>query len=168
MASRWMLFSVLFFLAIFEGLLITVLNNWPSLLDASKSRIQEALYVSSPGASSAYLFQQRRSKNVLLFVAVLTHAARQERRGALRETWFSECKQRTEEVYCVFFTDQAGLDNETSNAVLRESEDYNDLVFLSMEGKFSGYVSSRTFGNRTQSVREIDNSDHMISRDMIG
>ena len=112
-----------------------VIANWPSLLDTSKSRIQEALYFNSPEASAGYLFQQRRQKKFLLFVAVLTHAARKARRDAIRETWFTECKQRTDEVCCVFFTDEAGLDNETKNAVLKESRQHDDLVFLSLEGK---------------------------------
>ena len=139
MASRLILFTVLLCLAILEGVLITVIANWPSLLDASKSRIQEALYVSSPEASSAYLFQERQPKNLLLLVAVLSHAALRARRDAIRETWFSECKQRTAEVFCAFFTDHAGLDNEASNAVLRESDENNDLVFLAMEGKFDWF-----------------------------
>lgn len=139
MASRWVLFTLLLCLAIFEGLLITMLAHWPSVLDTSKSRIQEALYVSSPEASSAYLFQPRQPRKPLLVVAVLSHAVRKARRDAIRETWFSDCKQRTDEVFCAFFTDQAGLDNETSSAVMKESELNNDLVFLEVEGK-SGVV----------------------------
>ena len=135
MASRWVLSLVLVCLAIFEGLFIIVISYWPSLLNASKYRIQEALYFNSPEASASYLFQQRQQKKLLLFVAVLTHAAKRARRDAIRETWFTECKQRPDEVCCVFFTDEAGLDNETKNAVWRESQEHKDLVFLSLEGK---------------------------------
>lgn len=112
-----------------------VISNWPSVLDVSQHRIQEALYVNSPEASAGYLFQSSRPKNVLLFVAVLSHARQRARRDAIRETWFTECKRRSHEVYCRFFTDHAGLDNETSNAVLKENEEHTDLVFLSVEGK---------------------------------
>ena len=143
MASRWVVFSVFTCLAIFEGLLVIVITNWPSLLHASKSKIQEALYINSPEASTVYLFQQRRPKNVLLLVAVLTHAERRARRDAIRETWFSECKQRTDEVFCAFFTDQAGLDNETRTAVLSESKENNDLVFLSVKGKLKSVKDRR-------------------------
>lgn len=132
-----MVVLVLLCLAALEGFLIGVLISWPNLLEAPNSRIKEALYVNSPEASSAYLFRRKRPENLLLFVAVLTHAARRARRDAIRETWFTECKHRTDEVYCAFFTDQAGLDNETNNAILEEHEENNDLVFLSVEGKFS-------------------------------
>lgn len=135
MSSRCMVFLVLICLAILEGLLIGVLTNWPSLLEAPNSRIKEALYVNSPEASSVYLFQRKRPENILLFVAVLTHVARRARRDAIRETWFTECKRRTDEVYCAFFTDQAGLENDTKNAILKEHDENNDLVFLSVEGK---------------------------------
>ena len=135
MRSRLTVFMVLFCLVVLEGLLVCVLINWPSLIEAPNSKIKEALYVDSPEASSAYLFQRKRSDNVLLFVAILSHAARRARRDAVRETWFTDCKQRTEEVYCVFFTDKAGLDNKTKNAVVKEYEENNDLVFLSVEGK---------------------------------
>lgn len=129
---------VLFCLIVLEGLLVGVLINWPSLMEAPNAKIKEAFYVDSPEASSAYLFQRKRSENVLLFVAVLTHAARRARRDAVRETWFTECKQRSDEVYCAFFTDQAGLDNKTKNAVVKEYEENDDLVFLSVEGKRAG------------------------------
>ena len=135
MRSRWTVFMVLFCLIVLEGLLVGVLINWPSLMEAPNAKIKEAFYVDSPEASSAYLFQRKRSENVLLFVAVLTHAARRARRDAVRETWFTECKQRSDEVYCAFFTDQAGLDNKTKNAVVEEYEENDDLVFLSVEGK---------------------------------
>lgn len=135
MTSRFTVFLVLFCLVVLEGLLVGVLINWPSLIEAPNSRIKEALYVSSPEASSAYLFQRRRSENIILFVAVLSHAARRARRDAVRETWLTGCKQRTDEVYCAFFTDQAGLDNKTKNAVVKEYEENDDLVFLSVEGK---------------------------------
>lgn len=144
MTSRWVLFTMLLCLAVFEGLLITMLSHWPSVLDTSKSRIQEALYVSSPVASSAYLFQLRQPRKLRLVVAVLSHAARKARRDAIRETWFSDCRQRTDEVFCAFFTDQAGLDNETSSAVMKESEDKNDLVFLEVEGKVRSYTEIHT------------------------
>ena len=137
MTSRCTVFIVLICLAILEGLLIGVLNSWPSLLEAPEARIKEALYVNSPEASSAYLFQRKRPENIVLFVAILSHAARKARRDAIRETWFTECKQRTDEVYCAFFTDQAGLENETKTAVLNEYEENNDLVFISVEGKFA-------------------------------
>lgn len=129
---------VLFCLIVLEGLLVGVLINWPSLMEAPNAKIKETFYVDSPEASSAYLFQRKRSENVLLFVAVLTHAARRARRDAVRETWFTECKQRSDEVYCAFFTDQAGLDNKTKNAVVKEHEENDDLVFLSVEGKRAG------------------------------
>lgn len=138
MKSRLTVIMVLFCLVVLEGLLVGVLINWPSLIEAPNSKIKEALYVDSPEASSAYLFQRKRSDNVLLFVAVLSHAARRARRDAVRETWFTECKQRTEEVYCAFFTDQAGLDNKTKKAVVKEYEENDDLVFLSVEGKRVG------------------------------
>lgn len=138
MKSRLTVIMVLFCLVVLEGLLVGVLINWPSLIEAPNLKIKEALYVDSPEASSAYLFQRKRSENVLLFVAVLSHAARRARRDAVRETWFTECKQRTEEVYCAFFTDQAGLDNKTKNAVVKEYEENDDLVFLSVEGKRVG------------------------------
>lgn len=138
MKSRLTVIMVLFCLVVLEGLLVGVLINWPSLIEAPNSKIKEALYVDSPEASSAYLFQRKRSDNVLLFVAVLSHAARRARRDAVRETWFTECKQRTEEVYCAFFTDQAGLDNKTKHAVVKEYEENDDLVFLSVEGKRVG------------------------------
>ena len=138
MRSRFTVFIVLFCLVILEGLLVGVLINWPSLIEAPNTQIKEALYVDSPEASSAYLFQRKRSDNVLLFVAVLSHAARRARRDAVRETWFTECKQRTDEVSCAFFTDQAGLDNKTKNAVVKEYEENDDLVFLSVEGKRGG------------------------------
>ena len=144
MTSRLVLFTILLCLAVFEGLLITMLSHWPSVLDTSKSRIQEALYVSSPVASSAYLFQPRQLRKLRLVVAVLSHAARKARRDAIRETWFSDCRQRTDDVFCAFFTDQAGLDNETSSAVMKESEENNDLVFLEGEGKFDVVVSMRS------------------------
>ena len=145
MTSRWVLFTVLLCLAVFEGLLITMLSHWPSVLDTSKTRIQEALYVSSPVASSAYLFQPRQPRKLLLVVAVLSQAARKARRDAIRETWFSDCRQRTDDVFCAFFTDQAGLDNETSSAVMKESEENNDLVFLEVEGKSGVVVSMRSY-----------------------
>lgn len=129
---------VLFCLIVLEGLLVGVLINWPSLMEAPNAKIKEDFYVDSPEASSAYLFQRKRSENVLLFVAVLTHAARRARRDAVRETWFTECKQRSDEVYCAFFTDQAGLDNKTKNAVVKEHEENDDLVFLSVKGKRAG------------------------------
>ena len=144
MTSHWVLFTILLCLAVFEGLLITMLSHWPSVLDTSKNRIQEALYVSSPVASSAYLFQPRQPRKLRLVVAVLSHAARKARRDAIRETWFSDCRQRTDEVFCAFFTDQAGLDNETSSAVMKESEENNDLVFLEVEGKSDLVVSMRS------------------------
>ena len=145
MTSRWVLFTILLCLAVFEGLLITMLSHWPSVLDTSKTRIQEALYVSSPVASSAYLFQPRQPRKLLLVVAVLSQAARKARRDAIRETWFSDCRQRTDDVFCAFFTDQAGLDNETSSAVMKESEENNDLVFLEVEGKSGVVVSMRSY-----------------------
>lgn len=133
MASRCHLFWTLFFLVILEGLFIGTITNWPSLFEAPNSRIKEALYVNSPEASAAYIFQRRRPKNILLFVAILTHASRKARRDAIRDTWFTECKLRTDEVYCAFFTDQAGLENETKNAILQEHEENNDLIFLQVE-----------------------------------
>lgn len=135
MRSRLTVFLVLFCLVSLEGLLVGILINWPSLIEAPDTRIKEALFVDSPEASSAYLFQRKRSENILLFVAVLSHAARRARRDAVRETWFTECKQRPEEAYCAFFTDQAGLDNKTKNAVAKEYDENDDLVFLSVEGK---------------------------------
>lgn len=144
MTSRCALFTILLCLAVFEGLLITMLSHWPSVLDTSKSRIQEALYVSSPVASSAYLFQPRQPRKLLLVVAVLSHAARKARRDAIRETWFSDCRQRTDDVFCAFFTDQAGFDNETSSSVMKESQENNDLVFLEVEGKSDVVVSMRS------------------------
>lgn len=136
MASRCHLFWTLFFLVILEGLFIGTITNWPSLFEAPNSRIKEALYVNSPEASAAYIFQRRRPKNILLFVAVLTHASRKARRDAIRDTWFTECKLRTDEVFCAFFTDQAGLENETKNAILQEHEENNDLIFLQVEGEW--------------------------------
>ena len=138
MRSRLVVFMVLSCLIVLEGLLVGILINWPSLIEAPNSKIKETFYVDSPEASSAYLFQRKRSESVLLFVAVLTHAARRARRDAVRETWFTECKQRSDEVYCAFFTDQAGLDNKTKNAVEKESEENDDLIFLSVEGKRAG------------------------------
>ena len=121
MASRCHLFWTLFFLVILEGLFIGTITNWPSLFEAPNSRIKEALYVNSPEASAAYIFQRRRPENILLFVAILTHASRKARRDAIRDTWF---------------TDQAGLENETKNAILKEHEENNDLIFLQVEGEW--------------------------------
>lgn len=135
MASTFFVFVCL---AFFEGLFITIIINWPSLLRTSKSSIQEALYVSSSDASAVFLFRPpSQPSNLLLFVAVLTHAARKARRDALRETWFSECKTRRREAFCGFFTDRAGLDNDTNMAVTRENEEHDDLVFLSLEDNFA-------------------------------
>jgi len=162
MTSRWILFVVLLCLAVFEGLLITMLSHWPSVLDTSKSRVQEALYVSSPVASSAYLFQPRQPRKLLLVVAVLSHAARKARRDAIRETWFSDCRQRTDEVFCAFFTDQAGLDNETSSAVMKESEENSDLVFLEVEGKSDLVVSGAPNDNFRKNICSEDDLSSRI------
>lgn len=135
-SARCTLFWMLLCLAILEGLLLGVLTNWPSLLEAPNARIKEALCVNSPEASSAYLFQRRRRENILLFVAVLTHASRKARRDAIRNTWFTECKRRADEVFCAFFTDQAGLGNETRNAISKEHEENDDLIFINVEGKW--------------------------------
>ena len=53
-------------------------------------------------------------------------------------------RQRTDDVFCAFFTDQAGLDNETSSSVRKESQENNDLVFLEVEGKSDVVVSMRS------------------------
>lgn len=150
MASSLVLLFVFITLALFEGLLIMVIINWPSLLQASKSNIEQALYASSPEASAVYhLFQPTQTPPKLLFIAVLTHASRRARRDAIRDTWGADCIRR-HEVFCGFFTDRVGLDNDTNVAISKENEEHNDLVFIVSQGK-----SSRLIYNLPEIIQNV-------------
>ena len=132
---RFVNFTVLCFLVLLQGLLVTVFSSWSWHFDTSNRDNQQALHVNSSETIAVVSSQRHKPpKNLLLFIAVLTHASRTARRDAIRESWFTGCKRRTN-VRCVFFTDNAGLPNATKLAVLNESQVSNDMVFLSAEGK---------------------------------
>ena len=133
--SRFAVFALFCGLVVLEGLLITIISSKSSLFKTTQTAVQQALYVSSSEENTHVLDQQQGEKKLLLFVAVLTHGLRKARRDAIRETWFTECQQKTAAVRCIFFTDNAGLQNETKMALLKESQEHKDMTFLSLEGK---------------------------------
>jgi hypothetical protein len=69
-----------------------------------------------------------------LFVAILTHSSRRERRDAIRDTWLSLCKQRPQ-VQCRFFSDEVGINTEAKNVLRGERDRNKDLEILNATGK---------------------------------
>lgn len=82
------------------------------------------------------LHGETNEKSVSLFVAILTHAMRKERRDAIRETWMSVCKQKPQQIFCRFFTDEVELDDKRKEILKREKQQNNDIEILNATGKF--------------------------------
>lgn len=75
------------------------------------------------------------TKKVSLFVAILTHAMRRERRDGIRESWMSACKENPQKILCGFFTDEVGLNDENKKALDYEKRTNNDIVIINATGK---------------------------------
>jgi len=75
---------------------------------------------------------------VFLLIVVSTAPSRQDRREAIRKTWWTKCGG---EVVCKFFTDGLQISKEDQEKLLREKKDYKDL-------EFQPVVGGRTFGLR--------------------
>jgi len=84
--------------------------------------------------------RSHRPKSVRLFVAILTHSMRRERRDAIRETWMQVCERYPSQVFCRFFTDAVGLDDMGKQALHVERRQSNDLVILNATGEI--YISN--------------------------
>lgn len=78
-------------------------------------------------------FQDQQSAR--LFIAILTHSIRKERREAIRETWMQLCDRNAKQVSCKFFTDDVGLDELGQQALKQEQRQNNDLVILNATGE---------------------------------
>ncbi|XP_067027866.1 uncharacterized protein [Acropora muricata] len=77
-------------------------------------------------------------ESVLLLIVVSTAPSRQDRREAIRQTWWTKCRGK---VVCKFFTDGIQISKEDQQKLLREKQVYKDL-------KFQPVIGGRTFGLR--------------------
>lgn len=77
---------------------------------------------------------QNTGQAVRLFVAILSHPKRKERRDAIRDTWFSICNERLQ-VKCRFFSDYVGLNTESKHSLRKEKDQNKDLEILNATGK---------------------------------
>ena len=64
----------------------------------------------------------------MLTVGVLTQMSQIDRRMAIRETWFKVCKENTDKVDCVFFTDG------DEKSAIDERDKFGDLVHMQTKG----------------------------------
>ena len=80
---------------------------------------------------------QLSSTRTTLFVAVLTHSKRKERRDAIRETWMILCKENPKDILCRFFTDEVGLSDDARTTLQHEKQDYHDIEILNATGEYT-------------------------------
>lgn len=90
-----------------------------------------------PAAKFSDLKEPENKEKVLLLVIVSTAPSRQDRRTAIRETWW----KNEHEVACKFFTDGLQVSKEEQAMVLKEKQIYKDI-------EFQPIVGGRTFGLR--------------------
>lgn len=129
---RWTGFIVL---VLIQAAVVIILANWSNFsVQTLPRRTWHSKENSSIFQTVQLPVQRVKPVDISLFVAVLTHPSRRDRRYGIRDTWMRRCEERRSEVVCKFFTDGAGLENETKLSLLEENKENQDMEFLPIAG----------------------------------
>lgn len=134
---RWTGFIVL---VLIQAAVVIILANWSnfSVTSCTMQTLPRRTWHSKENSSVFQTVQLPvqgvKPVDISLFVAVLTHPSRRDRRYGIRDTWMRRCEERRSEVVCKFFTDGAGLGNETKLSLLEENKENQDMEFLPIAG----------------------------------